>query len=235
MLTRNLLLTVLIAAYASIQFSGCSLISFGIGAAIDGSSPDEYVFTASGVDSIKRGSSIEVLRVDSSIVSGDFQGKGFAASEDYALRYKQFINSLPIGMDMPALGDSIFIVKHGASGRKTLSGVLLGFDTGVMRVDFPGWNDPASVLVEAIDTIRYNNSTFLDGDVLRNLMSAGQVPFNSAIIIATTHGSQAIPLGEILEVRQPIPHNAKWYCLGLGAVLDVVGAIYWAATFTLAR
>ena len=221
--TRDLLLTALIAVYASIQFSGCSLINFTIGAVIDGVSTDEYVFTASGVDSITRGSSVEVLRVDSSIVSGDFQGKGFAASEEYAVQYEQFINSLPTGTAWPALGDSISIdVKHGALGRKTLSGALLGFGTGVIRVELPGWDEPAAVLVEAVDTIRYNNS-FVDGDVLRNLMSAGLVPFRSTIVTITTkHGSQAIQLSEILEVRQPNPNYAKWIGLGVGAVVDII-------------
>lgn len=219
--TLNLVLTT-IAVFLSIQFSGCSLIGFGIGAAVDGGRPDEYIFSAAGVDSIKPGSSIEVLRKDSNIVSGEFVRVGFAPSEEYAMKYTQFTNSLPIGMNMPGLGDSILITKHGASGRKTLAGTLLGFDTGVLHVQFPGWNEPASVFVEAIDTIRDNNSTIMEGDVLRRLMSTGQVPFQSAIIVASEAGTQAILLDEVLRIRQPVSHSARWSGLAIGAVADVV-------------
>jgi hypothetical protein len=211
--------------YALIQFGGCSLISFTFEAAMDVSRPDEYIFTASAVDSIKRGSSVDVVRLDGSIVPEDFEGRGFSASEEYAERYKQAIDSLPNGMTMPALGDSIVIVTHGTLGRNTLAATLLGLDTGIMRVDLPGWKQPAGVFVESVDTIRYGNSHFVTGDALRQLMSNGQVPLNSAIFITNKQGTHAVQLSEILVVREPIGHDEKWGGLGVGLAIDIVAIL----------
>jgi hypothetical protein len=218
-------LATFIAACAWLSFSGCSLIGFTIGALSDAGSPNEYNLTPTGVDSIEVGSTIEVTKTDSTIISGHFEQLDAVRNEQYSAKYKSAMNSLPIGNQMPALGDSILIVTHEVSGRKTYNGQLLGFKEGVIRVSD---NDvPVSVHLDAVDTL-YHKTSVVRGDVLRYHMNNGDIPFLSiktALVMNNERGTERIPLTDILKVRELVSHHGALIGLGMGAAIDVTYVI----------
>jgi hypothetical protein len=221
MTTKKLLLTLLLAAWSLLQLSGCSLIGFGLGSSIDAKSPDEYVFTPSGADSIKKGATVEVLRTDGSMVSGKFERLEALESEKYTVRYQQFTNSAPIGKQMPALGNSIVIVKQEESGRKELRGIFLGFEKERIRIHMTVWSRPATLYVHAGDTLLSSGTETIDGDVLRQHMRKGDIPYMTAIVISNRQGAQELYLDDIIRIRQSVSKKAKWLGLAMGAAVDV--------------
>ena len=96
-----------------------------------------------------------------------------------------------------------------------------GFDDGLIRVLLSGWKEPASVSIEAVDTIRgVNPQVTLKGDTLRHIVTDGRIPFMSAIRITSEGVTQAIYLSDVTSVHQRRSKNAKWVFLGLGGITD---------------
>ena len=217
-----------LAASALFFFSGCSLVGFGLGSRADSSRPDEYLFTPSGLDSIKSGATIEVTKRDSSVTVGQFERLAHTPSAEYTARCNQAMLALSNGTKMPALSDSVKIVTHDLHGRRAFSGRLVGFGSGVV------WLASESRLVglhvEAIDTLWKSTAVLVDGNTVRRHLNKGEIPFMpSALVVTTREGTKAISVDDILKVRQPVTKYGKWWGLAVGAVVDV-GVYFYIAS-----
>lgn len=233
MLEPKSVVTALFTAACLLSCPGCSLIGLGIGAIVDAKTPDAYVLNTSGLDSIKQGSFVQVLKVDGDTVVGKFEYLEPSYDAEYAKRYSQFIKSVPEANLYPALGDSVSIVKNGLSGRDVLTGKLLGFDRDVIHIHLSESEETARVLVEAVDTIRNERAAVLDGNLLRQQIIEGDLPLASAIAVETGAGKHEIFLDDIARVRYFLSKNAKWVGLGVGFLVDAAAFAVFAATFRI--
>jgi len=226
----KLLLAVLLSASAWLQFSGCSVTGLIIGAVSDDAKPDEYTFSPSGLDSLEQGSTVEVLRIDSSTISGHYERKGIVPPEEYRMRYEEFLHSLPVGTSLPVLGDSVLILTNERYRHRTYRGRLLDFDKRVVRVHETGRTAPTVLRMDAVDTL-FHATTVVAGDALRYHLNNGDIPCAGALVVTNEEGIKTIPVTDVLNVRQAVSKRGALTGLLVGAAIDVMVAAIIATTY----
>jgi hypothetical protein len=213
----------LLATCAAFHLTSCSLVGFLGGSIMDAAIPDEHIFSPAGVDSIKRGWIIHVKRTDGTTASGEFLGSATTTDETYAALYREFVATSPLGKLMPALGDSVRIITHGALGRGEQSGQFIGLSEGALRMQSKKYKGDVGVVLGSIDTVYHPRGPMIRGDTLRRYAADGEVPMatvKTRLLLSGDNGTAFIPIDEIRDIRFPDSNNRKWWGLGIGAALD---------------
>ena len=71
---KEIIFVAIIAVVLMMTLSGCSLIMFGVASIIDSSEPDSVYVSGCPMDTLKRGTTIQVITTDGDTTSGKFIG-----------------------------------------------------------------------------------------------------------------------------------------------------------------
>jgi hypothetical protein len=213
-----------------------SMTGLGIGAGIDSHKPDSLYLPGWKAEAIWPGTPVKLLLSDGSWVEGKYLRLEQVTQADYAKRYADFRQQKQETAFLPALGDTITIMRK--TGLYT-EGEFLGFDhqplapmlrqRKVSEIETPGVqilvkhmgaNTTGMVFLMHVDRITDARGNTIEGEVLRGFQSEGQIPIMSAIALRDLTGTTLIPVDQVHEIRAPNRKRAKWWGLGIGAVID---------------
>lgn len=94
---------------------GCSLVGFGIGAAVDGATPPYSMVSHENLAVLKSGDHIRVLNTDFSTIEGTYKGATQLNADTYEHLFREFSEGAPGGLRLPAPGDTLVYQAKGAT------------------------------------------------------------------------------------------------------------------------
>lgn len=226
MATKVLLrLAVLVPAVVIIfQLAGCSIIGFGIGAAIDASKPKQVTIPDREVETVMPGTAIDILLKDGKLISGKYAGTGFLTEKEYADNYAKSHEQLRSEIILPELGDSINIVVVGTGRRQPAE--FSGFYHQGIQIKFrigPSTTVRSQLVpIDHFSSIVDSRGDVLEAEIVKKLIAEGKVPLVSAIIVQNKTGKETIAVDQVDQIQVPTKKHAALTGLLLGAVVDVI-------------
>ena len=138
---RFVLIWAVFALLVSVHISGCSLIGFGLGSAIDSSRPIHvHPGTREQLFKLSPGAMLSLHREDGSTVVGIYRGLVAEPDSAYVLRYGAWRDTARLDFRPPRIGEPIRLVHGGwnlSSSKATVE--FLGFpDRFVCNLAFGG-------------------------------------------------------------------------------------------------
>jgi hypothetical protein len=195
---------------AALGACGCTLIGFGVGAAIDKSHKKPDVVEGFRITRIEKGTRVKVYLRDGRQVQGIFNGLSFDGKE-YAQRYEE--RQKQAKSALPPLGDTITVSR---SKGKTTAGRLAGFEPASIALRPEGGSPPLDVPFEKLSAVSFAGHEPLSGAQLQTLSGQGTLPLRSRMAV----GDELIPVEHVSRVEVPHHGNAKAICALFGLVVD---------------
>lgn len=236
MLRSSLFRALALAALTS-ALSGCSLIGYGIGSAIDASSkqtlaPEAFTPEDGGRNSFRPGTKLKLALRDGEVVEGEYIGVERLPADEYALVYAEARERYALQSELPEPGDTV-----------TLALVTGGVAEGeFMGFEFPHWvyfkretqhGVPATQYgVPATDVVEMSDGRdrSVSGETLDRLLSSGTVPTMSALALQVDLGRfwrterRLIPLDSISFATHK-PTTGRTALTVMGLAIDVAAAV----------
>src|SRR5712692_1458920 len=156
---------------AALGACGCTLIGFGIGAAIDKSHKRPDIVEGWRITRIEKGTRVNVFLRDGRQVQGIFNGLSFDGKE-YAQRYEERQKQADGGA-LPPLGDTITVSRPNG---KTTAGRLEGFELASITVRPEGSSPALDVPFERLSAVSLAGHEPLSGAQLQTLSGQGAQP-----------------------------------------------------------
>jgi hypothetical protein len=202
--------------------SGCSMIGFEIGDAIEYSKPDEYVFAPDAIAGIDPNVEATAIRKDSSFVVGQVIGLDLVEHEEYSVRYASNRGNGAGESALPSLGDTILVFSDAQSGDQPHRAQFIGFDPGIVCVRGSTSDEIVWIKARLVDSITVFNGASIPGTDLERRMKTGEIPYMSRITLATEDRVVVIPLDSLAEIRQKSLKRGKWIGAAIGLTLDAI-------------
>lgn len=227
------LFVLLLSSLAVTSLTGCSLIGFGAGYALESSQYQNDAIRTS----LPTGAAVSVITTDGTRREGIYTGlTGLPSPQDsiaYEAARMAYEPPYWTGLDrLPAWGADAVVVQ-GTSGRRgaapdTLRGQFTGFGftrtershyVRVRRTD----GSTSRVSLATIQRLRIGPIT-LGGNVLTRMVRASRsFPSVTAMLIEQPDGAiERIPLHTVRVVDGPRRSRARWVGLGLGLAVDLI-------------
>ena len=203
--------------------SACSLIGYGIGAAIDAGGNRTLAPQDLEHETLEPGQEMELKLIGGRTVHGEYVGLEQLWPEEYSARYADTRELHRLVVPLPGLGDAVTLhMTHGAE----LDAVFLGFDLFGVSVRTPGRWEPEHVRPQDIDELRVGGYATITGEELALLLSEGALPFRSAVVVQLpppfdgTAGQLLVPLHLINRIKLKST-SGRTTGLAIGSAIDL--------------
>ncbi|MGD2217228.1 MAG: hypothetical protein PVJ64_10735 [Gemmatimonadales bacterium] len=168
--------------------SGCTLIGYGLGSAIDASdkqtfAPEAFAPQNAGYGLPESGAKLKVNLKDGEVVEGKYLGVERLPAEEYARVYAEARERYELQSALPEPGDSVTLAL--VTGRM-LHGEFLGYE-GRRWVVFKR-ETPWRVAAADVREMTGGSDCRVSGETLDRLISSGAVPTMSALALEVVSG-----------------------------------------------
>lgn len=230
MRTRQPLEQLCILLMVSSAVCGCTVVGYGIGAAIDAGNPRSFELQHIE-EKIRRGQRIKLRLKDGTDVSGKYLGAEGVRSPEYVVRYEKARQALATELPLPALGDSVAVFL--ARGEKRI-GEFRGFDQDWILVT--GAEETVRLSLADISGLADRDGHIVSGAMLAGAIAARQVPSQywrltgMALELSPPPGGariverQVISLDRIAFIEQR-SHTGRTVGMIVGGVIDAAALI----------
>jgi len=201
--------------------TGCSLVGFMAGSSFDSLAGDVDVKGLKGLNSLKTGNTIRVLRVNGDTIEGVFCGVVARPTNEYGQALAPIAHSMLDGLFPPNLGEPIKIVTDKGGKTSVVRGEFAGLDPSCIYLHTTEGDQHERVDLGIITTIIDTSRRVVRGDTVRSIVADRKVPCLSVVLMAAGDSTQQIPIQDISDLEPPSGHNAKYIGLFLGAAIDV--------------
>jgi hypothetical protein len=218
---------------ASFLASGCSVIGFGLGSAIDSAIRDTVWLGGSEILGLEYIDSTNIRMKDGTMLKGTEFRMVHLPGGLYEQKYNQAMESG--NLVLPRLNDTVEVVRvRGTSAQRTLSAPFLG-----LGVDTHGKGGAVKLLVDSsvksvdlstVETVKDRHGETWEGAVLKSKLVS--LPIDRAVHLNVATGDTLLAVGDIDSVRGFAESGWKWVGLGIGASVDLA-AIAVLATFDM--
>jgi hypothetical protein len=194
----------------AVAATGCSLIGFGIGSAVDSAASKVPGWK---VDAVRPGRKLALRLTDGTVIHGPFVGVERSFDEAYRERYEEArsVRGTQIPA-LPALGPATVIGTHGDATEVE----IVGFDPDAVWLR-RGAGEPYRQRLDTLSQIR-NGDSAIKVASLRPVVGSGAVP-----AVSTVHvGESRVALERISGIRYQGQSGGKATGFVLGLVLDVL-------------
>jgi len=229
--------TWVMAAVGLIQLSGCTLIGLGFGEAVDARRPEQRSIPGWMIATVKPGTTLAIILRDSSRVSGIYTGITPVSAAEYAERYAVYRAQHSDGQQLPTLGDQITVTRR-ADWRlpsKKVEGEFVGFDyrqgSPSPMIVLQGSAKQSSKIklytvdLNMMDTLVDNHGTAMDTATIRRVISRGQLPFLSAMVIEHERGKTVVAIDQVAQIVAPVKKQGKQTGATIGTIVDGIGIL----------
>jgi hypothetical protein len=200
--------------------TGCSLVGFAIGRAIDNGA--RSVTGPGALHTTARGTALEIVTRNGWTGSGTFDGFQDAASPGAGYRevYAALHLALPPSAWMPRIGDTVSLALSADRGERV---VFQGISFG--RIYFSAPPD-AAVRFRSLSTVQSlagRGGESISREDIARLLAESVLPAADTIVVRNEEaGAVPLPLWQVQEVKFVRPANtARWIGLGIGLVVDI--------------
>lgn len=216
--------------------TGCSVIGLAIGVNTDTyninyeeEEIEDSDFFKSEYPQIEKGNDLKIILINGRTLEVDFVEFKRLSLIEYSRKYAEMINVYGNEVFFPNLHDTIKVTYH---NENTEYYEFLGFDTGCIQVG--SWNKNIYKI-----TPKNNYKLTLcnyDGELpykmYEEMMSNGQIPYQSTIVIQVAGNVKQIPLDEVRHIIKIVPHKDNYalegFLVGLG--IDVLIISMWLSS-----
>lgn len=216
-------------------FSGCTVIGYWIGGAIDNSKPDMEARPDLPVSDLEAGIRVVVTKTDGSRITGTFLRMDRVSPEFYAERYGKAAEAFIRDSVLPSPDQVITLALTDEYFRHV--GTFIGFDARSIH-----WRDKVSQVVvqtsfESLADIRPEPGKSISGEHLRALILDEGIPAVTAMRILSSTSEEVIPTDEVAQVAEvpsKVTKKTQLVLTLVGAALDaaaVVSAWIYYSTF----
>lgn len=198
---------------------GCSLIGYGVGSLFN--KPDFITVTTWQIQTIDKGSMVEIYRKHGTVIEGVYQGLNSLGIDEYARLFTQNGPMWPSETHIPDLKDTFTVVLKSGM-RRTCD--LIGYDFGTLWVREISLKYPHSYAYQRISAVEYKGSTY-SIDSLENVLSSLEVPLLSSMLVETRSGVQTVSFNDIQLImiqRSSISPSTIGFLAGLAVDVVVV-------------
>jgi hypothetical protein len=235
----NLTNGILVAAFlfSLMTLSGCSVIGYGIGTAIDNSKENYRNTEKWELDEAKKGRKIRMTLEDGEVINGKYKGLDSLDYLEYSTKCNNGDNQSMEGEDFPCPDDSITIVT---ATNDSVSGRLLGYDinytldreedntsdiyqkSDLYRVSIKSTQDtmPRYLLLTGIKSFATQDSNPIDGGLLQETVASENLPLRSAINVRVKWDEHQFPVDQVDKIEIDSAHNTKYLLMVVGLAID---------------
>ena len=219
----NLLKIVLLASICtSFLLNSCSLIGFGIGAAVDSKTPKTSNIYKNQIDTLEIGNKVEIILFDGKKKYGKFGGIVEVYDQNFHREYNIIKNSLASQVNMPNVNDTLLIFLSNEKNVGKL-GLFKGFESGRLWYKHFYSNEYSDIELARIDNFIINYEYNVDSVQINDLIVKQTFP-NFMHLKIDTHNktSENLPLVAVSKIQITNKRNAKFIGLGVGLAIDVI-------------
>jgi hypothetical protein len=211
--------------------SGCSVIGFCVGSAVDPGKEGASVSIPDSLKNLLRETQVFVVKKDSTVVKGVFMGiaqvPDTMSASEYEEEYEQW--KAQTGLDsslLPAIGTTIQVRVRVVAGKDLYAGRFAGFEPGMLRIATPSQAQVISlklIYIEEISDSLGHVST--SADALQQALDAGApccIRLEPSIQLA---GQPGVPLDKTARINLREEGDGKWTGLNIGVTLDVAAVL----------
>ena len=224
--------------------SGCSVIGYFIGAAIDEASSGGEEVDVRSIGRVEEGKILNLSLRDGSEVSGTFQGLKKVPQRVYKEEYEENFKKTKHGSVMPSIGDMVHAVERddtatagrfvgfgieASNGKKNSSfapaGSLEEFKDCYIALATNGPGSETKVYLPDVMRIVGRDEKVIEGITVRKMLKRNEVPLLSYATLATEEGTVAIGLDNIYQATMfeiKSGYDAKTWCSTIGIVVDLL-------------
>ena len=237
-------LVLLLLVIAGVYLSGCSMVMYGIGSAMDNNASKTKKVPDRQWSTIAPGSPVTVIRADRTMVKGKFVE--FAEFEDAEYR-DRFAGVADTNSDfalLPRPGESAILTL---SNSEQVTGELVGYDflprilvfreavdgpdlrtaydtarglAGAVNIRNPTTGVVQRFTVQQFASLSRPDSPSLPAERLSDWMQDHRVPFVSSILVGENKARTSIPLDQIDSILVQQHSHFKWIFGGIGLAID---------------
>ena len=238
LIKTNLVLILIIPILLSLQTGCASLTGYTIGSLIDNSNKSNTNVPIHKIPRLKEGKKLTVYTEKDSITEGIFYDLDALSDSVYQSRFQNDDNNQSY---TPKVSENISITLL---KKEKLEGIFKGYDfnyTTSYNTNYGvriGEYIPVNCLLKkkenkitvgiplnAVYKIENNNNQLCDGQLLRNMAMANQLPMRSSITLILSDSLINIPVDEIKLLETEGNKKGKYVGLGIGAVIDITAII----------
>lgn len=212
------------------QFSSCSLVGLGIGAASDASKPpNKKTVQYPHAIGIKPGTNCSIILKNNEKVTGKFLRIDRLSGNQYAARYanrQQQDSAISI---LPAPGERVVVkLKTEAQQKVRLlgyDGYLSGYELASIAVNLYGTDGPTFVEWGHIATIIDSAGNSVGTEAISKLISEGRIPLMSELVVRSKKRQfTRVPVDEVnqIEIKS---FSGKEVGLLIGAAVDIAAIV----------
>ena len=230
----NLVLILIIPVLLSLQTGCASLTGYTVGSLIDNSNKSTTNIPIHKIPKLKEGQKLIVFTEKDSITEGFFYSLDTLSDSVYQSHFQNDENNQNY---TPKVSENISITLL---KKEKLEGTFKGYDfiyTPYQNKNFGvriGEYIPVKCLLKkkenkttvgiplnAVYKIENDNNELCDGQLLRNMAMANQLPMRSSIKLFASDSLINIPVDKIKYLEIESKKKGKYIGLGIGAVIDI--------------
>jgi hypothetical protein len=216
--------------------SGCSLIGYKIGSAIDKSKPDTETIEGWDCGNIKEGTKVTVNLRDGKYLEGVFDDLRESPADEYTGRYEEFRTAFANDLSLPGIGDTLRIIYWKSDqGQHEFDGFGYRYKSPTQRGEddtstlcqylsatSTKQNDMKEFRLRYIDEISTNHGDTVDAKKIKTLASEGKIPLKNIMVINDLYGNrESVNVENIRSIEVPGRKRGRRTGLAIGVVLDV--------------
>lgn len=204
----------------TVHLSGCSLIGFGIGSAIDAKNTHMIVPPGNAV-TVAPGAVLAVELDDGTTARGKYDGVERQKASEYAPRFTSWREGVVSGFWVPAIGDSVVLETR--AGQK-LPARFLGFSYRAIDVETAGDPTPHPLPFETLSRVTAATGEFAQADTLAARDAEGKLPVCTLLRLRRSREVRTVPLDAVRTVQLE-GHGAARKGLLIGLGLDAAAVV----------
>jgi len=215
------------------SLSGCSLVLFFGGMAMDAGAADKQV-SLEDLALANTGETIEVYLKDGKIRTGVYCGTRRDRPDAYGERYERWRRSASDPASIPPLGEELVIMKASET-QSGVTGRLLGLDPRTILILRSSGTDTINVWMPALMYVFDTTGHKINLERIRGEMKMGAAPLMSNLSLVEEGKTNTIPLEEVNHIQLSPPRMNKWKGLAIGAAVDaafIAYALYFNGIFS---
>jgi hypothetical protein len=205
-----------LAAGALLQFSGCSLIGYGIGSAIDG--PRYTTIKPSQSDTLRTETDVEVLLRNGKQIKGETVGsRGTSQPSSMNDAAAPHLEPRPLA----ERGDTITVVAEDEAERA----IFIGLTPNSLQVKDLENAKSQAIKLNLVDTVRLADGTTVEGNALRLQVVLGNLTLLRTVAVEIRRDTVYVPIEDIAELKRVNPTPARKVFSFVGGVVDAAAII----------
>ncbi len=198
----------------------CTIIGTEIGKKIDGSQPDEILYSNMNIESVQNGANVTLILMDGFRLNGKFLGFDHLSSEKYAQIYQNTRYHLMRDVILPEIGEMITLYTR--SDNEPHKGTFLGFDYRYLMVGSEFQDEPFKVPFRNIEKFVDDRDNTLTAEMVMKLVSENRIPLLTTVSLQTEELTRQIRLDEIREIRIKNSKRGKLVGMFMGWSIDLM-------------